>query len=220
MIPECRGDGSSACVEVRERAILAAASAIKAGDLVVFPTDTVYGIGADPFNPAAVQRLLDAKGRGRGQPSPVLAASSAQAFALARTVPEGAMQLAKAYWPGALTLILRVNPELNLDLGDKPETIALRVPALPFALRLLAATGPLAVSSANLNGQPAATTSAAAAKMLGDTVAIYLDGGATPSTPSTIVDFATTPKGRVIRTGAIGLASLRALWPDLEGSDA
>jgi tRNA threonylcarbamoyl adenosine modification protein (Sua5/YciO/YrdC/YwlC family) len=189
--------------------------------LVVFPTDTVYGIAADAFDPGAVQRLLDVKGRGRQRPAPVLAASAEQAFGLASSVPEGARALADACWPGALTLILPARPEQRLDLGDKNDTVALRVPALPFALRLLEATGPLAVSSANLSGAPPATSCGAAQQMLGDAVAIYLDGGSTPGdVPSSIVDFASSFNGRLIREGAITREDLGGIWPSLDSGVA
>jgi len=192
--------------------LAAATDAVAAGDCIVFPTDTVYGIGADAFSPQAVQRLLDAKRRGRDMPPPVLLPDADMLQAVAADVPAAATKLAAAFWPGALTLILRA--ALPLDLGDRRETIAVRVPAHEGARALLRSTGLLAVSSANVSGQPPATTVQQARAMLGDSVAVYLDGGPTPGdTPSTIVDLIGSP--RVVRAGVIGLDALRAVWPDL-----
>ncbi len=181
------------------------------GGLVVIPTDTVYGLAADAFTPSAVQALLDAKGRGRQMPPPVLMPGAATLPGLARDVAEGALALAGAFWPGALTLVVAAQPSLAWDLGDTHGTVALRVPDHPAALALLRRTGPLAVSSANRTGQPAATTAAQAREQLGDAVGLYLDGGLAPGgVASTIVD-ATGPVLRVLRAGALDLAALRAV---------
>lgn len=187
------------------------------GGLVVLPTDTVYGIAADAFTPPAVQALLDAKGRGRQMPPPVLMPSAATLPGLARDVAAGALALAEAFWPGALTLVVAAQPSLAWDLGDTHGTVALRVPDHPAALALLRRTGPLAVSSANLTGHPAATTAQEARDQLGEAVAVYLDGGLAPGgVASTIVD-ATGPVLRVLRAGAIDLAALREV-AEVEGS--
>jgi tRNA threonylcarbamoyl adenosine modification protein (Sua5/YciO/YrdC/YwlC family) len=162
--------------------------AIGRGELVVLPTDTVYGIAADAFNPAAVQRLLDAKGRTRQSPPPVLIPGIPTLDALASEVPDQVRALVSAFWPGGLTVILPARESLQWDLGETGGTVALRMPAGRVALELLSETGPLAVSSANLTGQPAATTAQAAHDMLGDTVAVYLDGGPGGDAGSTIVD--------------------------------
>ena len=193
-----------------------ARSAIGRGELVVIPTDTVYGLAADAFSPQAVQRLLDAKGRTRQSPPPVLIPSTATLEALATDIPDAARALVQEFWPGGLTLILRATPSLAWDLGDTGGTVALRMPADDLALELLADTGPLAVSSANLTGEPAAMTAANAVGMLGDSVAVYLDGGArTGGVASTIVD-ATDPAGllRIVRQGAVSAESLRAIVGD------
>jgi tRNA threonylcarbamoyl adenosine modification protein (Sua5/YciO/YrdC/YwlC family) len=179
------------------------------GGLLVLPTDTVYGIGADAFSPPAVAALLAAKGRGRQMPPPVLISGVATLDGLARDVPAAVRRLAEAFWPGALTLVVRAQPSLAWDLGDTGGTVALRVPDHPVAIELLARTGPLAVSSANRTGRPAATTAAQAADQLGDAVSLYLDGGPAPGgVASTIVD-ATGGELRVLRAGAIDLAALR-----------
>ncbi|MFC4223110.1 L-threonylcarbamoyladenylate synthase [Lysinibacter cavernae] len=167
-----------------------ARGAIAKGELVVFPTDTVYGVAADAFSPAAVQRLLDAKGRTRQSPPPVLIANTAMLNALAESVPQKVTELVEAFWPGALTIVLNAQPSLHWDLGDTNGTVAVRMPNSSIALELLAETGPLAVSSANLTAQPAAMSAAEAESMLGDSIAVYLEAGAAePSgTASTIVD--------------------------------
>jgi L-threonylcarbamoyladenylate synthase len=162
--------------------------AIGRGELVVLPTDTVYGVAADAFNPAAVQRLLDAKGRTRQSPPPVLIPGIPTLDALASEVPDQVRALVAAFWPGGLTVILPARDSLQWDLGETGGTVALRMPDNRVALELLSETGPLAVSSANLTGQPAATTAAAAQEMLGDSVAVYLDGGPGGAASSTIVD--------------------------------
>lgn len=188
-----------------------AVNTVQAGALVVLPTDTVYGIGADAFDADAVAALLAAKGRGRQMPPPVLVGSVATLDGLATEVPEAARALATRFWPGALTLILTAQPSLAWDLGDTHGTVALRMPDHPTALALLARTGPMAVSSANLTGGPAATTAEEAHAQLGSSVRTYLDAGAAPGgVASTIVD-ATGETLRVVRAGAISLEELRTV---------
>lgn len=188
--------------------VRAARQAIGRGELVVLPTDTVYGVGADAFSPEAVERLLAAKGRGRQSPPPVLIPNTDTLAALAREVTEPLTALADAFWPGALTIITHANPALDWDLGDTGGTVALRIPARDLSIELLRETGPLAVSSANLTGEPAATNADEAKAMLGDSVAVYLEGGVADGLSSTIVD-ATGLKSdgtgavRVLRVGAV-----------------
>ena len=194
-------------------AIDEAVNAVGRGELVVLPTDTVYGIGADAFDPRAVQALLDAKGRGRQMPPPVLIPDARTLDGLATDVPDTVRALAEAFWPGGLTVILRAQPSLAWDLGETHGTVALRMPDHPVALALLRRTGPLAVSSANLTGRPAATTAAEAYQQLGAKVPVFLDGGTAPGgVASTIVD-ATGDVLRVVRLGAIDLAALAAVAP-------
>jgi len=194
-----------------------ARAALGKGELVVLPTDTVYGVAADAFDPAAVQRLLDAKGRTRQSPPPVLIPGLPTLDALATDIPDSARSLVAEFWPGGLTVILRATPSLMWDLGETGGTVALRMPNDPLALELLAETGPLAVSSANLTGQPAATTAAGAREMLGDSVEVYLDGGERQdAVASTIVD-ATDPGGRIsiVRLGAVSAERIRGVVGDL-----
>jgi len=190
-------------------AIDEAVNAVTRGALVVLPTDTVYGIGADAFTPPAVQALLDAKGRGRQMPPPVLIPDVRTLDGLATQVPAGARTLAEAFWPGGLTLIVKAQPSLAWDLGETHGTVALRVPDHPTALALLRRTGPMAVSSANRTGSPAAVTAQDALDQLGDSVTVYLDAGTAPGgVASTIVD-ATGDRLRLVRAGAISIERLR-----------
>lgn len=192
-----------------------ARTAIGRGDLVVIPTDTVYGVAADAFNPAAVQKLIDAKGRTRQSPPPVLIPGIPTLDALAESVPDEVRALVAAFWPGGLTIILPAQSSLAWDLGETRGTVALRMPSNRIALELLSETGPLAVSSANLTGRPAATTAQDAEHMLGDSVALYLDDGAGGALASTIVDATglLSPEGklRIVRDGVIPAADIRDL---------
>ncbi|WP_420175341.1 L-threonylcarbamoyladenylate synthase [Luteococcus sp. OSA5] len=201
-------------------ALSAAQATIATGECIVLPTDTVYGIGADAFSSAAVQGLLDAKRRGRDMPPPVLVAETGMLEALADDLPSHALRLAEEFWPGALTLIVPAQKHLRMDLGETRGTIAVRVPDHDFTRDLLRRTGPLAVSSANVSGQPASTTIDAAIEQLGGAVEVFLDAGPTPdATPSTIVDFVSEPLGKVVRMGAIGMEQLRAVNPFIVGED-
>lgn len=193
----------------------AAADAVAAGEVIVLPTDTVYGVGADAFSPEAVQRLLDAKQRGRDMPPPVLVAEVEMIRSLAAHVNATVTALADAFWPGPLTLILRAALSLRLDLGDRLGTIAVRVPDHDFTRELLRHTGPLAVSSANVSGGDAALTIADATSQLGDAVSVYLDAGEmTGPVPSTILDLSgDTP--RVLRAGRLSVADLNRAVPGL-----
>ncbi|MFE4998193.1 L-threonylcarbamoyladenylate synthase [Streptomyces mirabilis] len=206
------------CATVSGRAdvLREATLAVRRGELVVLPTDTVYGIGADAFNREAVDRLLRAKGRGRAMPSPVLVASADALHDLIVDFPEQGWALVEAFWPGGLTLVARHQPSLDWDLGETHGTVAVRMPSHPVALELLAETGPMAVSSANLTGKPSPQDCDAAQGMLGDPVAVYLDGGPTAAAvASTIVDL-TGPVPVLKRTGAISTERLRTVAPDLQ----
>ena len=199
-----------------EAGLAAATTAIRAGELVVLPTDTVYGLGADAFDPIAVARLLEAKGRGREMPPPVLVGSIGTLDALGTDVPDWARVLVEAYWPGPLTVVVKHQASLQWDLGETRGTVAVRMPHDKVALELLARTGPLAVSSANLTGMPAATDADQAEQMLAELVTVILDAGPTGGDlPSTIVD-CTGSQPRVLRIGAVSVAELRTL---LEASE-
>lgn len=197
-----------------------ARQAIGRGELIVMPTDTVYGVAADAFSPEAVTRLLEAKGRGRQSPPPVLVAGRPMMDALVSETPEAVALLIDEFWPGGLTIVLPAQPSLSWDLGETHGTVAVRMPAQRVALELLEETGPLAVSSANLTGRPAAISAEDAEKMLGDSVAVYLDAGFSETgISSTIVDATGLVGGdgivRVLRDGAISRDRLREVLGDM-----
>lgn len=205
-----------------------ARAAIGRGELIVIPTDTVYGIAADAFNASAVGYLLESKGRGRQSPPPVLIPGLATLEALAHDIPPVVRDLADAFWPGGLTIVLPAQPSLDWDLGETHGTVALRMPDNRIALELLEETGPLAVSSANLTGQPAAHTAAEADEMLGEHVAVILDGGSSGTRyddqgnaggASTIIDATALAAGggdlRILRQGVISIERLREVVGDL-----
>jgi L-threonylcarbamoyladenylate synthase len=199
----------------REAGLTAAITALSRGDLVLLPTDTVYGVAADAFTPAAVTRLLAAKNRGRTMPVPVLIGEASTLSGLTVDLPPVATQLAQAFWPGGLTLVVEHAESLAWDLGDAEGTVAVRLPDDDIARELLRSTGPLAVSSANRSGRPAATTAQDAVDQLGEHAVVVLDGGPrTGSAASTIVD-CTGPVPRVLRIGAIGIERLREVAEDI-----
>ena len=180
-----------------------AAGSVRRGELVVLPTDTVYGIGADAFSAGGIASLLAAKGRGRDMPVPVLVGSPTTLHGLVAQFPESGWDLVDAYWPGALTIVTRHQPSLQWDLGDARGTVALRMPLHPVAIELLTQTGPLGVSSANKTGHAPATTASEAQDQLGTAVDVYLDGGPTAdNVPSSIVDL-TGDAPKLLREGAL-----------------
>ncbi len=205
------------CSDPQDRAdgLTAAEAAVKRDELIVLPTDTVYGLGAEAFSPSAVDALLTAKGRGRNMPPPVLVGSWSGLDGLVVAVHPDARDLIEAFWPGGLTIIVEHASSLAWDLGDTRGTVAVRMPAHPVALDLLTRTGPMAVSSANRTGSPAATTMEEARDQLGESVTVYLDGGpCSDPVPSSIVDL--TGSDPVLRrVGAISAEALREVVSDL-----
>ncbi len=185
----------------------AARAALGRGELVVVPTDTVYGLAADAFRPEAVAALVAAKGRTLTSPPPVLVPDLATLDALAEHVHPAVRALVDALWPGPLTIIVPARSSLDWHLGETRGTVALRMPDDPVALQLLKDCGPLAVSSANRTGQPPAATGAAAVEALGESVAVVLDGGPRGTLASTIVDATNLdrPDGRlrIVREGVV-----------------
>lgn len=185
----------------------AARAALRRGELVVMPTDTVYGLAADAFTPAAVAALVAAKGRTLASPPPVLIPDLATLDALAESVPDAVRALVAELWPGPLTVILAARSSLDWELGDTRGTVALRLPDDPVALQLLKDSGPLAVSSANRTGEAPVTSGAEAMAALGDDVAVVLDAGARGGVASTIVDATGLgrPEGvlRILRDGVV-----------------
>ena len=197
--------------EQRSRAITSAAAAVKNGGLVVLPTDTVYGIGADAFDSSAVAALLSAKGRGRDMPVGVLVGSWYTIDGLALMVPQSTRDLIRAFWPGALSLVVRQAPSLQWDLGDARGTVMLRMPLHPVAIELLREVGPMAVSSANVSGRPPAVDAGEARNQLGDLVDVYLDAGpAAQQAASTILDL-TGPEPRILRSGPVSAEGIAAV---------
>jgi L-threonylcarbamoyladenylate synthase len=192
-----------------------ATSAVRRGELVVLPTDTVYGIGADAFSASGIAALLAAKGRGRDMPVPVLVGSPTTLHGLVTQFPEAGWDLVDAYWPGALTIVTRHQPSLQWDLGDARGTVAVRMPLHPVAIELLTEVGPMGVSSANRTGQPPATTASEAQDQLGTAVDVYLDGGPTAdNVPSSIVDL-TGDAPKLLREGALTFEQLTKVVPNL-----
>ncbi len=214
MLYDCR------TVAERDWGLHAAIEAIGRGELVVLPTDTVYGIAADAFKPWAVTALLNAKGRGRHMPPPVLVGSRSVLDGLVHRLPIEARELVEAFWPGPLTIVVEQAPTLQWDLGDTYGTVAVRMPLHPVALEVLAHTGPLAVSSASRVGSGPAVTAHEAREHLGYAVSTYLEAGpCLDPVPSTIVD-CSGPVPRILRDGAITFEALRAVVPSIESSDA
>ncbi len=203
-------------IDERDRGIKATIDAVASGDLVVLPTDTVYGIGADAFKSWSVTNLLNAKGRDRQMPPPVLVGSRHTLDGLVTRMPPAARDLVEAFWPGALTIIVEQAPTLQWDLGDTGGTVAVRMPLHPVALEVLRATGPMAVSSANLTGQPPATTAEEAREQLSYKVSVYLEAGPCPSPiPSTIVDL-TADRPRLVRAGALSVEQISEVVGEID----
>jgi tRNA threonylcarbamoyl adenosine modification protein (Sua5/YciO/YrdC/YwlC family) len=194
-----------------EDAVARAAEALQAGELVVVPTDTVYGVAADAFRPEATASVFRVKRRSRAFPLPVLIRGPKQLLGLVTAVPETAERLMAAYWPGPLTIVVATDPNLSWDLGDAQGTVAVRMPHDDVTLEIIRAVGPLAVTSANLSGQPAARNVQMAQQSLGDGVAVYVDGGdRADDVPSTIVDL-TRSAPHVLREGVVPAAEALAV---------
>ena len=196
--------------------ITAAAEAVRRGEVVVLPTDTVYGVGVDAFASDAVAAVLAVKGRGREMPLPVLGPNPQTVDGLAADIPAYARDLIHAFWPGPLTLVMHAQSSLMWDLGETNGTVALRMPRNDTALALLSEVGPMAVTSANVTGQPPATTVLDAAAQLGSAVSVYLEAG--PSAgglASTILDCTHQTPG-ILRAGAVSAGQIQEVLGDIE----
>ncbi len=214
MLYDCR------TVADRDRGVAAAVEAAKSGELVVLPTDTVYGIGADAFTPHAITALHHARSVSDRKPPPVLVGSRHTLDGLVYSLPKAARELADAFWPGALTLYVEHSPSLQWDLGDTGGRVAVRMPLHPVALEVLREVGPMAVTTANKVGGAAPTTAEEAREQLEYAVRIYLEAGpAAEPSPSTIIDV-TGEVPRVLRAGAIPLEKLHDVVPDLLAPEA
>jgi tRNA threonylcarbamoyl adenosine modification protein (Sua5/YciO/YrdC/YwlC family) len=202
--------------DARTQGLEAAVAAARRGDLVVLPTDTLYGVGTDAFSVSGVTKLLNAKGRGRSHSVPVLVAGPSVLHAVASEITEETDALVQAFWPGGLTLIVPANPTLSWDLGGPDTNLAIRMPLHPVALELLRKVGPMAVSGANVTGLPVATTVDAARDQFGSSVSVYLDGGpAVSEQPSTAIDL-TDAVPRLVREGSIPIEHLLDVVPNLD----
>ncbi|MET0426429.1 MAG: L-threonylcarbamoyladenylate synthase [Actinoplanes sp.] len=214
MLYDCRTSAD------RDRGIAAAVEAVKSGELVVMPTDTVYGVGADAFTPHAITALHHARSVTNQVPPPVLVGSRHTLDGLVYSLPKAARELADAFWPGALTLYVEHSPSLQWDLGETGGRVAVRMPLHPVALEVLREVGPMAVTTANKVGQTPPTTAEEAREQLEYAVRIYLEAGpAHDPAPSTIIDV-TGDVPRVLRAGAIPLEKLRDVAPDIQAAEA
>ena len=205
-------------LEERERGVSAAVEAVKRGDLVVLPTDTVFGIGGDAFKSWGVTALQNAKGRDRRMPVSVLVGSRNTLDGLVYGLPAAARDLVEAFWPGALTIVVEHASSLQWDLGETDGKVAVRMPLHPLALEVLRETGPMAVSSANKESNPPATTAAEARDQFGYAVSVYLEAAVSPDPmSSTIVDVSGS-RPKLIRAGAISYEQLLEVAPETEES--
>jgi len=204
--PSANRDGADAptvvdAIDDRQNAITAAADALRAGGLVVLPTDTVYGLAADAFHQKGTARIFAAKQRSRSLPLPVLVRSPKQLLGLCTDLPPAAERLMAAYWPGPLTLVVPAQPAMQWDLGRTEGTIGVRMPLDDITLDVIRQVGPLAVTSANTSGSPAARTIDEAISQLGDSVDVYVDGGPREGgAASTVVDL-TRGTATILRGG-------------------
>jgi len=202
-------------LEARATFVELAAAAARRGELVVFPTDTVYAVACDAFSPRATDRLNDAKQRSSDTALPVMVGSVRGLDALAAQVTPEEKALVQGCWPGPLTVVCKSQPTLQWDLGGSADSVALRMPLHPLALAVLQAVGPMAVVTANRAGGPVPLDCDAAVEQLGDTVSVYLDAGpCTTGPPSTIVDLREV-QPRLLREGAVSTADLKSILPEL-----
>jgi tRNA threonylcarbamoyl adenosine modification protein (Sua5/YciO/YrdC/YwlC family) len=202
-------------LDARQTFVELAAAAARRGELVVFPTDTVYAVGCDAFSPLATRRLNDAKERSGATALPVMVGSVRGLDALAAQVTPEEKALVQGWWPGQLTVVCKPQPTLQWDLGGRGDSVALRMPLHPLALALLRAVGPMAVVTANRPGEPAPVSCEAAVDQLGDAVSVYLDAGpCAAGPPSTVVDLRGV-EPRLLREGAVPASDLRSMFPDL-----
>lgn len=197
--------------------ILKAAQVLKEGGLVAFPTETVYGLGANGMDRKAAERIFTAKGRPSDNPLILHIAEIAQVEELAVDISELARKLMRRFWPGPLTLVLKKAPLVPDEVTGGQDTVALRMPDHPVALALIRAAGmPLAAPSANLSGKPSPTTADHVLDDLGGRIHMVLDGGPTRiGMESTVIDVS-GDSIRILRPGGVGVAELRELIPDLQ----
>jgi L-threonylcarbamoyladenylate synthase len=191
------------------QAIDLAVKALSGGDIIGVPTDTVYGLAADPFHTGASDRLFRLKGRPRSVDLPVLVGNVEQALGLCTAVPATARRLMARYWPGPLTLVLPRRPELDADLGEDDATIGIRCPAHPVPLAICEQIGPIATTSANRHKEPSLTTAKEVSESLGAELVLILDAGVCDGLPSTVVD-CTGEAPKVLREGRLSTQEMTA----------
>lgn len=198
------------------KSIIAAKNALNKDELIVFPTDTVYGVAANAFSENGIQKLLLTKNRGSNFPPPVLISSKEMVYVFAENINKESQVLMEKFWPGALTLIFESNPNLECGLGKNIETIALRIPNNKYNLELLTLCGPLAVSSANCHGKKPAHTYEEAYRQLGNKISVYIKHRIIEKEKlsSTIVDTTKTPM-HILREGLISFEQLQGVCPDI-----
>ena len=198
--------------EIFDRAI----SILEGGGLIALPTDTVYGLAADPWNGEAVKRLYEAKDRSELKSIPVLLRGEAAINKVAVDLPERVRAIAEKFWPGPLTIVVRRKSELPSEISAT-DTVGVRAPDHEFALALLKKYGPIAATSANRSGKPAAMTAEQVVSTLGGMIDLIVDGGETAGgVPSTVVDF-TASSPILLREGPISVESVLEVWEDYRG---
>ena len=205
---------------ITQKSIRHAVHLLREGEVVAFPTDTVYGVGVIAGNRFAVRQLFEAKQRPLDKPLPVFITQVDDLNQVACNIPNAAWPFLRQVWPGALTVVLPKAPHLPAEVTSGGDTVAVRLPDHPLCYELVACVGrPLAVTSANLSGRPSPTTAQEVAAQLGGRIALILDGGPTPTPhPSSIVDFSVSPP-RLLREGDLTLEMLREQLPALTAKD-
>lgn len=189
-----------------EQSIAAAADALAAGELVVIPTDTVYGLAAHVGHPSAIEKIFTVKRRGRDVAIPVLVESLEEAEVIAQ-LDDRSRLIGNHFWPGSLTIVVPRKDSFQADLGGDGRSVGLRVPNDDFCLRLIRRTGPLAATSANPSGEGTPLGAATIVEIFGDDVAVYVDGGARGGNPSTVVSLVNGPE--LLREGSVGWSEIR-----------
>lgn len=204
------GDGPPVLAAGEPGALEAAAAALREGKVVAVPTDTVYGLGASVDRPDGMEAVFRAKGRPPGLALPVVVGRWRQARQVAAQWPKSASQLAARFWPGALTVVVPVDPQLGRCLGGNGVTVGLREPDHRFVRELCRLAGPIALTSANRHGRPPCTTAEAVRAAFGDDeVALVVDGGTCEGAPSTVVDCTVKPPA-CLRAGAVDWSWIEA----------
>jgi L-threonylcarbamoyladenylate synthase len=196
------------------QAIPMAVQIIENQGLVAFPTDTLYGVAASPFNPSAIEKVFLAKQRPRNKALPILIGDLNQLETLVSFISDRVKIIAETFWPGALTLILPKHPSLPTELSSFP-TVGIRMPNLDFTLKLLRQTGPLATTSANISGGIDPTTAAEVLTQLGGRVDLILDGGTTPGGVASTILAVTNDEMKILRRGPVALSDIEALFEEI-----